>query len=91
MANLQGTLETIRSTLPELRKDGKPRRVQLTKREEGLTELLEELIRHVLVRDGNQEVSRNVCRGCSQNRLQVCPTGHAMAMLEAMGRDNELF
>lgn len=89
-ADLEQSLEKIRSTLPELRKDGQPRRYMLQKREEGLAECLEILLRHVAIRDGTQQVSRSICRGCSHDRSQPCPVHGITEILLRMGRDGIL-
>lgn len=86
MPEISDTLARLRQTLPEMRKDGTPRRTLLPKREEALAELMEALVRHIVMRDGLAEHSTSVCRGCSHERVKPCPFPVVLRALYELGR-----
>ena len=87
--SMQESLEKIRQSLPNKRKDGMPRRIQMSRREEGLAEIVEALLNHIALRDGNAEISTAVCRGCNHDRLHnPCPVVDIVEILKDMGRES---
>lgn len=82
---LSEAIEKIKKTLPEHRKDGLPRRIRLTSREEGLVMVLLNLIEHVSTRDGIGNTSLLVCRGCNHDRRVPCPMAPMHKLLEEIG------